>query len=282
MNLTGRLRAGIRRTVLADVAVAVVVYAVTLIITAAAPTGSGLGLIAVVSATLACGPLAVRRRYPFAVLTVSAVAAEAYLGHFGGRGSLVLTAPLIALYTVAEVSTRRRALIIGALVVLAFSGLHTMVRPASWLGAENLALAALGGLAVAAGDAARNRRAYLAEVEGRARHAEVDWDAEAARRVTEERLRIAHELHDVIGHQLALVFVQAGVAAQVLGTAPAQAREALGHIRAASKTALTELSDTVGLLRQAGDQPALTVPVSGPGSAEHIDGPVRPLALPPS
>jgi signal transduction histidine kinase len=194
----------------------------------------------------------------------------------------VLTAPLIALYTVAEVSTRRRALIIGALVVLAFSGLHTMVRPASWLGAENLALAALGGLAVAAGDAARNRRAYLAEVEGRARHAEVDWDAEAARRVTEERLRIAHELHDVIGHQLALVFVQAGVAAQVLGTAPAQAREALGHIRAASKTALTELSDTVGLLRQAGDQPALTVPVSGPGSAEHIDGPVRPLALPPS
>ncbi len=104
------------------------------------------------------------------------------------------------------------------LVVLAFAGVHMLVKPSSWLGADNLALAALGGLAVAAGDASRNRRAYLAEAEARARQAEADRDIEAARRVTEERLRIARDLHDVVGHHLALIHVQAGVAAHVLTT----------------------------------------------------------------
>ncbi len=80
----------------------------------------------------------------------------------------------------AESSNRRRSLVIGGLAVLAIGGFHTaLVKPAPFLGAENLALAALGGLAVAAGDASRNRRAYLAEVEARAQRAERDREAEA-------------------------------------------------------------------------------------------------------
>jgi signal transduction histidine kinase len=61
-----------------------------------------------------------------------------------------------------------------------------------------------GGLAVAAGDAARSRRAYVAVVEERARRAERDRDLEAERRVTEEHLRIARDLHDVLGHRVPL------------------------------------------------------------------------------
>jgi signal transduction histidine kinase len=295
MNVLVRLRAAARRHPHADIAVAVVVYAVTLLTTAAGPSGGRLDATALVLAALACGALVARRRWPFAVLLASAVAAEAYLVHYQGhQGEMVLAAPLIALYTVAETSSRRRALIIGVLAVLALGSIHMLVKPSSWLGADNLALAAFGGLAVAAGDASRTRRAYLVEVEARARHAEADREAEAARRVTEERLRIARDLHDVVGHHLALIYVQAGVATRVLDDPRAKAHEALDHIRAASKTALGELSDTVGLLRQPGEQPAPTEPIIGLAGVDdllaafrrsgltitaHVNGPVRPVAV---
>jgi signal transduction histidine kinase len=278
-----------------DLAVAAVVCAVTLLTTTAGRTGRQLDVSAVAFAAVACGVLVARRRWPLAVLLTSAAAAEAYLVHYQGhQGSMVLAAPLIALYTVADTSSRHRSLVIGVLAVLAFAGLHMLVKPSSLLGVDNLALAALGGLAVAAGDASRNRRAYLAEAQARAEHAEADRDAEAARRVTEERLRIARDLHDVVGHHLALIYVQAGVAAHVLDREPEKAAEALAHIRGASKTALGELRDTIGLLRQPDEQAAPTEPVvglagvdellgsfrrSGLTITEHVDGPVRRIAV---
>jgi signal transduction histidine kinase len=108
-----------------------------------------------------------------------------------------------------------------------------------WLGAENVALAALGGLAVAAGEAARNRRALLHE------------------RMSAERLRIARDLHDSVGHHLALINVQAGVAGHVLNDSGPLA-ETLEQIRRSSRSALDELRDAVGLLRCA-DEPALVL-----------------------
>jgi len=295
MNVLGRLRPAARRRPHADIAVAVVVWAVTLVTTTATPAGGQLDVTAVALAAVACGVLVARRRWPFAVLLASAAAAEAYLVYYqGNHGEMVLTAPLIALYTVADTSSRRRSLAIGVLVMLAFAGVHMLVKPSSWLGAGNLALAALGGLAVAAGEASRNRRAYLAEAEARARQAEADRDVEAARRVTEERLRIARDLHDVVGHHLALIHVQAGVAAYVLDGEPEKAGEALAHIRTASKAALGELSDTIGLLRQPDEPATPTEPViglagveellgsfrrSGLTITEHVDGPVRSIAV---
>ena len=295
MNVLGWLRPAARRRPHADIAVAVVVLAVTLVTTTATPAGGRLDVTAVALAALACGVLVARRRWPFAVLLVSAAAAEAYLVYYqGNQGEMVLAAPLIALYTVADTSSRRRSLAIGVVVMLAFAGVHMLVKPSSWLGAGNLALAALGGLAVAAGDASRNRRAYLAEAEARARQAEADRDVEAARRVTEERLRIARDLHDVVGHHLALIHVQAGVAAHVLDGEPEKAGEALAHIRTASRAALGELSDTIGLLRHSDEPAAPTEPViglagvedllgsfrrSGLTITEQVDGPVRSIAV---
>ncbi|MFC4998154.1 histidine kinase [Dactylosporangium cerinum] len=247
-----------RRPFVTDLAIAAVVCVVALVTTRGVPAAG------LVPAAVACGALVARRRTPFTVFLVSSVAAEIYLVvHHGNGGVLILAAPLIALYTLAESGSRRRALTIGVLAVLAFAGLHMLVKPSSWLGAENLALAALGGLAVAAGDGARSRREYLAEVEARARQAEHDRDVEAARRVTDERLRIARDLHDVVGHQLALIHVQAGVAAHLLDASPVGAREALGHVRHASQTALGELRDTIGLLRRPGEQLTPTQPVTG-------------------
>jgi signal transduction histidine kinase len=226
----------------ADVAIALVVFFV------AVATNPVRDAATVLFAAATCAALVVRRRYPLAAFLASALFAEAYLVvQYSRPGSLILAAPLIALYTVAEAASRRRALIIGVGALLAFACLHIWAKPSSLLGGDNLALAALGGLAVAAGDGARSRREYLAEVQTKA-------EAEAARRVTDERLRIARDLHDAVGHQLALINVQASVAAHVLDERPGSAKEALGHVRQASKTALGELRDTIGLLRQPGDQ----------------------------
>jgi signal transduction histidine kinase len=269
----------------AQVATAAVVFAVILLTTSAGPNGGALDAIAVTLAGIASGVLVAARRYPLTVLLISSVAAEAYLVYFGGHhGEMVVLAPLWALYTVADTSPRWRSLLIGCLAVLTFAALHIMIKPASPLGAENLALAALGGLAVAAGDGSRIRRAYQAEVEQRAVRAEAEREAEAARRVTEERLRIARDLHDVIGHQLAVIHVQAGVAARV----PTQEarNEALEHIRTASKEALEELSDTVSLLRErepvrglAGlDDLITSFRRSGMTIVDHVSGEVRALS----
>ncbi|WP_426508461.1 sensor histidine kinase [Dactylosporangium sp. McL0621] len=245
-----------------DLGIGLVVGVVVLVTTHGSPTGRPLEPATLAAVVVACGALALRRRHPFAAFLTSSVGAEVYLvlNHSTTNGTMILAAPLIALYTVAESESesRRRALAIGVLAVLAFAGLHILVKPASWLGVENLALAALGGLAVAAGDGARSRREYLAEVEARARRAEQEHEAEALRRVTEERLRIARDLHDAVGHQLALITVQAGVATHLLDSQPARAREALTHVRRAGRTALEELRDTIGLLRRPGE-PALPV-----------------------
>jgi len=287
------LRHGHRHT---DPAVAAILLAVVLVttVTDVAPSGPGPGLAEAVAAAVACGSLVLRRRHPLLVLGVSTVAAEVYLALLKGEGGdLVLAAPLIALYTLAERSGRRPAIVIGGALVFVLGAVHVVIKPASWIGSENLALAALGALAVALGEASRTRRAYLAEVEERAQRAERDRELEARARVTEERLRLARELHDAVGHQLALVSVQAGVADHVLESSPDAAREALRHVRAASRDALAELHATVGLLRaedpDAASPPAPTVGLdalpalvaglagSGLEIEQHLEGEVRPL-----
>ena len=251
----------------ADAATAVAVLVAALLTTNTAhhlrdPLAVGL-------AALACAPLVARRRRPYSALLVSTVAAEGYLAYVDrSGGTLILAAPLIALYTVAEAGTRRRSLWIGGAVVLLIGVLHTAIKSGRWLGAENVALAALGALAIAAGEASRNRRAYEAEALLRAQE-----------RVTAERLRIARDLHDSVGHHLALINVQAGVAAHVLpdepaalpadpagptnAGAPVAVRETLDQIRQSARSALDELRDAVGLLRRPDEPLAPVEPAVG-------------------
>lgn len=270
MNVVSHLRRAVRRHAhLADVAITVTVFAATLLATFAGHAAASVGTnpTAVVSAAVACGVLAVRRGRPLLVLGVSAGASEVFLAHLadkgGTSGALILLAPLIALFTVADQVERRRGLVLGGCVVLALALVHVVYRPVM-LGSANLAFIALGALAIAAGDSSHNRRAYLAEVELRAERAERDREQDAQRRLAEERLRIARDLHDAVGHQLALISVQSEVAGRAMdGDAPA-AREALGHVKSASRRALGELRDTIGLLRSPGD-PIAPVDVPAPG-----------------
>jgi signal transduction histidine kinase len=118
------------------------------------------------------------------------------------------------------------------------------------------------------GEAVRSRRAWAAEVRARLRRAEEDREREAERRVQQERLRIAREMHDVLAHTIAAINVQAGVAGDVIDEAPDKARASLQEIRRQSRDAIAELKATVGVLRE-GSTAAPRAPA--PGLAD-IDG----------
>jgi signal transduction histidine kinase len=76
---------------------------------------------------------------------------------------------------------------------------------------------------------------------------------EERRKASEERLRVARELHDVLAHNISLINVQAGVALHLMDEQPEQARSALTAIKQASKDALGELRSVLGVLRQPDD-----------------------------
>jgi signal transduction histidine kinase len=295
MNPIGHLREAVRRHAhLADAAIAVAVFA-SAAVTAFGGQGhpfptAGDRTAAVAAAVLGCGALALRRRHPLPVLVVSGAAAEVFLavtsGSGGTSGVLILLAPLIALYTLVDQVERRRGLLVGGGALLLLALAHAVHRPAL-LGPENLAFIALGGLAIAAGDSSRNRRAYLTEVERRAARAELEREQDARRRVAEERLRIARDLHDCVGHHLALISVQANVADQALGAvdppltgATGAAKEALGYVKSATRSAMGELRDTVSLLRQPGDPVAPTaIPASGLDGLDELLASLRASGL---
>ena len=124
---------------------------------------------------------------------------------------------------------------------------------------------------VVAGIAMANRRAYVASIQDRA-------EQDARRRIDEERLRIARELHDVVAHTMATINVQAGVAAHVLSSRPEAAAESLQAIKAASKEGLKELRAILNVLRQADDADP-TQPTPGTAQLETLIAGARQAGL---
>jgi signal transduction histidine kinase len=239
--------------------------------------------LATAAALACCGALAARRLHPVLVLAVSAVAAEVFLVETRGTADvLILLAPCIALFTVADVIERRRGLLIGVAALAACVLVHALLHVGVLgpLGPQNLAFTALGALAIAAGDSSRNRRAYLAEMERRAARAELEREQDARRRVAEERLRIARDLHDSVGHHLALISVQSDVAARAIDSDASASREAMQHVKSASRKALAELRDTVSLLREPGAPAAPTeIPAAGLDALDELLGGLRAAGL---
>ncbi|GAA2664657.1 Signal transduction histidine kinase [Actinosynnema pretiosum] len=205
-----------------------------------------------VATAIALGGVALRGRWPRQVLVGTAIAAGLVILLAGIRPVLPLAIGLIA-YTAASRTPSRGAWTTAAAVA---AGLYAVeayaVTGVPW-STEGFPAVAWIGMTTALGEAARTGRAHIAEVEGRARHAEQTREEEAARRVVEERVRIARDLHDVVAHHIAVINVQAGAATHVLDRDPAKAAQALGHIRDACEVVLGELSSIVGVLRQSGD-----------------------------
>jgi len=235
-------------------------------------------------AVAAAGALVWRRRYPVQVMGVVFAATLVYfaLGYPGGPIWLPL---IIAYFTAAVRGHRLAAAITAAAGFAVFPWLDYLLRNARPPSAIFLgALAAWLLLVLGAAEIVRGRRERAAET-ARIR------EEEQLRQASEERLRIARELHDAIGHHLSLINVQSGVALHLGEELPEQARSSFSAIRQASKEALSELRSVLSVLRQE-DEPAPRSPTptiarlddlvsqaaaAGLAVRTEIDGPPRPL-----
>ena len=201
---------------------------------------------------LAGASLAFCRRRP--EVTVGVV--TAVLGTYIARryvGGPVFVTGWIALFALSWRTDRRRALVGAAVLVAVLSVVSTVVEGEAVL--LHLVFIGWSAAAVFLGDALRNRRSYLTQLEDRARDLEHTREEEARRRVAEERLRIARDLHDSVAHAMVTINVQAGAAAHVVDRRPEAAKEALGAIQRASGDVLDELGALLGLLRDDGEAP---------------------------
>ncbi|MER5877044.1 sensor histidine kinase [Streptomyces sp. NPDC060235] len=228
---------------------------------------------------LGAGALVFRRRAPMKVLAATGAFSLAELVTGDPRAPVVMSA-VVALYTVASTTDRPTTWRVGLVTMTVLTAVAMLAGPLPWYAQENLGIFAWTGMAAAAGDAVRSRRAFVHAIRERAERAERTREEEARRRVAEERLRIARDLHDVVAHHIALVNVQAGVASHVMDKRPDQAKEALAHVREASRSALNELRATVGLLRQTGDPEAPTEPAPGLARLDELADTFRNAGLP--
>jgi signal transduction histidine kinase len=211
---------------------------------------------------LACLVLVWRRQWPVPVwLAVLALtAADTVVTQLPSR---CLPALLVAVSTVAVHTNRRTTVVVAVTTAVTLIIPTLTVTGRSIASDATYALAAFSALAAAVGDSVRNQRALVESAMARAHAAEASREEEARRRVVEERLRIARELHDAVAHHVSVVNVQAGVASHLLESDPAAARAALVHVRSASNEVIEEMRVMVGLLRTDGAAQLVEPPTPG-------------------
>ncbi|WP_162606292.1 sensor histidine kinase [Jiangella asiatica] len=210
--------------------------------------------------------LAWRRRYPRGVLVVSGAAVLTYLVVGYAYGPIMFTIVVVC-YTAGSSLPLREALRwVGGYYVLMFA--VSMVRIVDesgsdlWRQVTGWGIASMAAFAapVAVGAALRTRRESQEDVRA----------ALARRAVSEERLRMAQELHDSVGHGLAVIAMQAGVALHVLDRNPTKVREALEAIRDTSRASLDGLRAELQELRSPVSDEAPRRPVPGLAEVEVL------------
>ncbi len=122
-------------------------------------------------------------------------------------------------------------------------------------------------------------RGSIERAERRAALFAADREARAREAVTEERARLARELHDSVGHALNVVVLHAGAAQRVIEKKPALAREALESIETAGRQALGDIERMLGILRAPDEAVAVDV-TPGMGQLETLCEQVREAGLP--
>ena len=245
------------RALIRDAGLAVALAAAGIAITGRSPVGGdrqfdgyGMALVAVAALVLIA-----RRRWPLAVLAVSAVSVSTYLV-LGYAYGPILISFFVAVYSAACYLPMRTSFpaSVAALVVLLIHvvahfgpgpGLVGLVPGSAWV----VVPYAVGTTVRQSRSAAERARAELVRD-----------------RVADERLLVAQEVHDVVGHGLAAIKMQAEVALHVLAKKPEQAQTALIAISRTSTEALEELRSALALVRRDGDTRS---PISGLG---RLDG----------
>jgi signal transduction histidine kinase len=213
--------------------------------------------------TVEFGSLAWRRVAPELVLGLTTFATVLALA--GPRYPLTGVGAAVAAYTVGAHRPNLRA-VAAAAVAAAVHAVGGVIAGAAGAGsgfvvtyldvplddvrAVVLASLASFGVPTLLGAFTGARRELVVELRDRVSRAELDRDAAAQRAVSEERARIARELHDVAAHDLSAIVVQAGAADRLVGRDDAAARRTLSAIRAQGRETLAAMRAIVGILRE--------------------------------
>lgn len=266
----------------ADVALALVLAASALVSVAHEPVSwGGSGPAQVLLALSVTLPLALRARFPVAVVTAVNVAS----------GLLVVVAAphqpafepfvavIVAFYSLgAHTSTRRATVVLLAMFAIGIpfavvagnrgSPSGNLVPPIAFL---------LGAWTI--GRIIHGRRRRTLELEALTHELEAQRDLQARAAVTIERGRIARELHDVVAHNVSMMVVQAGAAERVLEGDQPHVRAALAAIAGTGRETVDEMRTLLGVLRTNEDGLALS-PQPGLGDIEQLVSNVRKAGVP--
>jgi signal transduction histidine kinase len=256
-----------RNPVRADVLTGIAAAAALLVLTHAGFRDEGLDAVGYVCCAVAGLAFAVRRRLPVVTFALVAVAITVY-GAAGQPGGPVYVSGFAAAFNLGAHRDARTWL---PWSVAAATGLVASQWASDGFSLHLVPAVALLLLAPRiTNDAVRARRMRLEALESRLSLAE----QETLRRVAEERLLIAREVHDIVGHGLATITLRAAVADRLAEKDPEQVRDALRAIREVSRQSLGELSALLGVLRrEAGDDAADLAPTPDLGALPRlVDG----------
>lgn len=240
----------------------------------------GRGVAAVVF-VLITAPLAWRRRTPIAVLftvTAAVLASSLLVHHTDGMPVEAFLVLILAFYSVGANCNDRRALLGGGVdltLLLSYDLVHGGLGQAAG-SRPGAALIFAGAWLV--GRERRRRRRELNLLRERAERLESEREERARKAVTEERGRIARELHDVIAHSVSVMVVQAQAGPRLLDDAE-KAGAAFHSIESSGREALVELRRMLGILRT-GDEQLAIGPQPGLGSLDSLVDQVREAGLP--
>jgi signal transduction histidine kinase len=213
-------------------------------------------------------PLVWRRRAPVAVFwTVFAVALTVW-ATAPVEVAYPLVVVLFAVYAVARYRPQRQLWLAAAAVELT---LLVTWRQGELPSRDLVTVTAILTATALLGVTVRTRRAYLAELEERARRLERDRDQQAKLAAAAERSRIAREMHDIISHNLAVMIALADGAALTATTAPQRAADTLTTVAATGRQALGEMQRLLGLLRDGTPAHAGTPGLAPQPGLEDID-----------
>jgi signal transduction histidine kinase len=230
--------------------------------------GGHLNAAAVVLAGATSLPLVVRRRYPLGVLIAVTAGLLACLAVFHPNIAAVGII-MFALYTVGLQGRRLRSLLVAAAMAPLVTVAVLITSKAGLEVGASLARLALLLAALAAGDARRGRLALL---QARAAETERRREAAAVHRFDEERIRLAHELHDTIAHTLVGINTRAAAAVHLQRRQPNESFDALEDIVRSSADALAELRSTLKSVRPAEGEAPLRPAQSLADLPELVDG----------
>lgn len=191
-------------------------------------------------------PLVIRRKYPlvssYLILLIGAVHSLLELG------ATSLITGTMAVYTLVVYTTRKHAAVFVTILAVG-SGVQLFFQYEDEFLLQFLAMGVLTAFPWVLGEFVGARRAYQRELEARLALLETERDQAARMAVSQERGRIARELHDVVAHSVSVIVVQADGASYALRTSPELAERAVHTISETGRSALAELRRLLDVLR---------------------------------